>query len=98
MMLVVKTHSSQQGKLICITDASLIGKKFEDEKKQLDLSSNFYKGEQKSPEIIEKMLTSSYLAIFSGKESIEFGKKLGIIDDDSVLDICGIPHTQCLIG
>ncbi len=98
MTLIVKSHPSQQGKIVCVTDASLIGKKFENEKSQLDFTSNFYKGEQKEAEMIEIILTSAYLAIFSGKNSIELGKKLGLVDDGAILVIGGIPHTQCLIG
>lgn len=98
MSLIVKVHSSQQGKLVCITDAVLIGKKFEEGNKQLDFTSNFYKGEQKQEEVIERILTSAYLAIFSGKDSIQLGKDVGIVDENAILVIGGIPHIQCLIG
>jgi hypothetical protein len=97
-MIVAKSHSSQQGKIICLTDSSLIGKKFEDDKTQLDFSNDFYKGEEKPVPIIEKMLTSAYIAIFSGKDSVALGIKLGIVDGDSVRVINGVEHVQCLIG
>ncbi len=98
MTLIVKAHVSAQGKIVCVTDASLIGKKFEEGNRQLDFTSNFYKGEQKQKEMIERMLTSAYLVIFSGKDSVDFGKKAGIVEEDTALVIGGIPHIQCLIG
>jgi hypothetical protein len=98
MTLIVKVHDSQRGKIVCITDSSLIGKKVEEGNKQLDFSSNYYKGEQKPVEIVEKMLTSAYIAVFSGQESVALGKRLGIIEEKTVLVVDGVPHAQCLIG
>jgi hypothetical protein len=98
MTLIVKIHSSSQGKIVCVTDSSLIGKKFEDGKRQLDFSSNYYKGEEKSADTIGKILTSAYLAVFSGKNSVALGEKVGVVDEKTILIIGKIPHAQCLIG
>jgi hypothetical protein len=98
MILIVKVHSSSQGKIICVTDSSLIGRKIEEGNRQLDFSSAYYRGEEKNAEVIEVMLTSAYLAIFSGKDSVAFGKKIGIVDEEGILIIGRIPHVQCLIG
>lgn len=99
MTLIVKSHPSPNGKIVCVTDSDLIGKKFEEGNKQLDFTSTFYKGEGKDAAIIERMLTSAYLAIFSGEKSIELAKKIGLVEEDvELLVIGGIAHTQCLIG
>jgi len=46
--MIVKSHSTGDGrKVIAICDDSLLGKKFEEGDKQLDLTSEFYQGQKK---------------------------------------------------
>ena len=50
-----KEYNSTHGVIMVITDIEIIGKKFEDEKLQLDFSKKFYQGEEKTEqEIIER--------------------------------------------
>ena len=51
--MLVKVHKNTEGQiLLAICDDDLIGKKFEEGNLQLDLSSDFYKGEEKSEDEI----------------------------------------------
>jgi hypothetical protein len=33
-----------------------------------------------------------------GKKSVELGIKLGLVDEEVIIDVCGIPHAQCVIA
>ena len=57
MTLIVNVKESSTGVLLIVTDKEILGKKFEEGKKQLDLTSDFYKGEEKSKEEVKKMIT-----------------------------------------
>ncbi|MBW3021743.1 DUF424 family protein, partial [Candidatus Woesearchaeota archaeon] len=47
--MIVKKHISHDGRIIvAICDSDLIGKRFEENDKQLDLKSEFYNGESKT--------------------------------------------------
>lgn len=99
MNLILKVHRTGDGrKLVCITDENLIGTKVEENQRQLDFSSAFYKGEPRPHDLMEKHIKSSYMTIFSGKEAIAFGEKLGFVDMNSVLRIGDVPQAQVLIG
>jgi hypothetical protein len=96
--MIVKIHKTPDGKkLVAICDSSLLGKKFEEGKLQLDLSSEFYKGEEKGPEEVKKIIKDAYLVNIVGGESIAFFIKLGIIDKGCVMKVADIPHTQAVI-
>ena len=93
--LIVKIHNAQHKKLISIVDSDILGKKFEEGKKQLDLTSDFYKGEEMSESQIKKLAPTAYIVSITGKVSIAFAEKANIIDSSSrIITIAGIPHTQ----
>ena len=99
MAFILKVHKTGDGrKLVCVTDEELLGKKFEEGSRQLDFTSSFYKGEQKPDDLIEKHIMSSYTTIFSGRDSVAYGLRLGVIGKQGILIVKGIPQAQCMIG
>jgi len=44
--MIVKIHKSRERKILAVCDNELFGKKFEEGKLRLDLSSEFYDGEE----------------------------------------------------
>ena len=44
MKILIKIHMSYRN-VIAVCDEDLLGKKFEDEKRQLDIKEGFFKGE-----------------------------------------------------
>jgi len=97
--MIVKLHRTPDGrKLVAICDSELIGKKFEEGKLQLDLSSNFYKGEEKSKEEALNLIDGAYMINVVGRESVEFVLKLGVVNERSIIKIDNVPHVQAIIG
>jgi hypothetical protein len=96
--MIIKVHKTQDGrKVIAICDSNLIGKKFEEKNLQLDLTSNFYKGEEKSEEEIIESIKGSYIINLVGKNSINLGIKLDIINKNNIIKIKNIPHAQAIL-
>jgi hypothetical protein len=96
--MIVKIHKTQDGKkIVAICDKNLIGKKFKEKNIQLDLSSDFYNGEEKSEEEVMKIFDDSYILNLVGKESVELGKKAGIVLESNVIYVKKIPHAQAIL-
>lgn len=97
--MIVKIHRPPEGrKIIAICDDELIGKKFEEGKLQLDLSSSFYKGKEISEEETKNLIKGQCILNVVGKKSMESLTKLNLTENSHIIKIKGIPHTQIIIG
>jgi hypothetical protein len=100
MPVTIKIHESYRN-VVALADLELIGKKFKEGKKVLDVRESFYKGKDLDSKEIEKILRKQMIedATFNivGKESIEIALKSEIISEESVSEIEGIPFALKLI-
>ena len=95
-LMITKVHNADGKKIITITDSQLMGKKFVEGVKQLDLNGEFYKGEEKTEEEIKDLCTSAYIIHFVGKQSVGIGMNMGLIERDSIIKIKNIPHAEVI--
>jgi len=96
-MILAKAHVVDGRKLVAVCDSELLGKKFEENNLQLDLTGSFYKGQQISEEELMQLLKGAYVVNLVGKESIEFVLKKGLIKKENVMTIANVQHAQALI-
>ena len=97
-MIIAKVHKTQDGrKVIALCDKELIGKIFEEGNLQLDLTSDFYNGEEMDENRIKEEIKDSHVVNVVGEESIKLATKLGIVNEDNVIKIKGIPHVQVVL-
>ena len=97
--MIVKLHKTTEGnRIVAVCDNELVGKRFEEGKLQLDLTSNFYKGEEKKDEEIIKLVNVPCVLNIVGERSINFFLKLGKIDKNKILRIKDVPHAQAIVG
>ena len=54
MDFIVSRKESKHGSLVIVTDKDILGKVFEEKKRQLDLTKKFYQGDLKSKEETKK--------------------------------------------
>ena len=98
--MFIKIHKSYRT-VVALCDSNLLGKRFEEGIKQLDVRESFYKGEEKPKEEIIQILRfqKSENATFNivGPESIEATKEAGIIDEDSISETDGVPYALSLL-
>lgn len=96
-MMIVKPNIHEDGRLfLAICDKNILGKKFEENDLQIDLSSSFFKGEEKNEEEIIKLIKNACMVNFAGKESVELAIKEGLVDKDKIITIKNIPTAQML--
>ncbi|MGC9309399.1 MAG: DUF424 family protein [Candidatus Nanoarchaeia archaeon] len=91
--MLVKIHKAYRD-VIAICDSDLIGKKFEDGKKQIDLTGNFFKGEEKNEEEVKDIMRagSEEDACFNivGKQACQLAKEEGIIKEEGIKQISNV--------
>lgn len=96
--MIVKQHKTADGKIIlAVCDSELIGKKIVQGNLQLDLTSNFYKGEEMNEEKIKELFKTAYCVNMVGEKSVQLGIKQGIVDKKRVIKIKEIPHAEAVI-
>ena len=95
--MIVKLHKSPERKnILSMCDKEIIGKKISEKKLQLDLSSNFYKGEEKTDDEVREMVKEAYVLNIVGEKSVGFCLKEGWISKDKVIKIKNTPYAICL--
>ncbi|MEK6894169.1 MAG: DUF424 family protein [Nanoarchaeota archaeon] len=92
----VKIHRSSRA-IVAVCDENLIGKKFLEGIKQLDVTESFFKGEKHSKSEVISIMKYEFKegSTFNivGKESIQTAVEAGIIDKESESKIKNIPFT-----
>ena len=84
--------------IVAVCDCGCIDKVFEDSEsgKVLDLKAhgNFYRGEITEPGKIRERLQDADSVNLVGEKAIGIGLEAGVIEQESVVEIDGIPHAQ----
>jgi hypothetical protein len=97
LVKIIKTYRD----IVAICDTDLFGKKFEEDKFQLDIKESFYNGEEKSKEetieIIKDMAKEDATFNIVGKESTQAAIEAGIIAEEGIKKIQGIPFALVLL-
>jgi len=87
-MISVKRH----GGVLAACDASLLGKKFEENELVLDIKKSFYGGQLiEEKELTELLLTATNINLV-GEQTIRIAKKKGIVSQTG--KIGGIPYAM----
>lgn len=86
--------------VVAICDENLIGKKFEEDKFQLDVKENFFKEKEISEEetirIIQNLSKEDATFNIVGEKSIDAAIKAGIISKEDTKEIQGVPFALVL--
>jgi hypothetical protein len=94
--MIVKKHQRQGRLLIAVCDKEILGRKFEEGDKVLDLTSDFYDGEETDEEDIKALLKDAYLLDFVGEKALEFALNNDLVDKGHIIKVDNIPHASCL--
>ena len=95
--MILKKHNSPQGIILALCDKNILGKTFETEDFQLDLSSDFYQGKEKTEKEIKIEIKKAYIINICGEQSINFAKKENLVTDSQIKIIKKIPYAQIII-
>ncbi|VVB83289.1 Uncharacterised protein [uncultured archaeon] len=98
--MLIKIIKSQRD-IVAVCDSELIGKKFEEGKLQIDVKENFFRGEevdeQKAMDIMEKMAREDATFYIVGEKSIQAALEVGVIAEEGIISIQGIPVSLVLL-
>jgi uncharacterized protein len=87
--------------VVAVCDSELIGKRFEEGKMQLDIKESFFSGKEMNEEetikVLEKMADEDATFNIIGEKSIEAALKSGVISEESVCEIQGVPFVLILL-
>lgn len=97
MNFVISKKRTEKGILLIVTDKEIVGKVFEEGKKQLDLSKKFYEGIEKSEKEVKKTFANVYIIHLTGENAVGLGIELGLVNKDKILWIEKIPHAEVLM-
>lgn len=97
-MLLVKEHTNQLGQtIVAVCDKAILGQKFEEGNRQLDLTTDFYAGKEMPEQDIADLMRNAYIVNMVGEEAIKLGLKEEIISPDHIIEIAGIPHAEAVL-
>ncbi len=92
-MITVKKYDAGDGRtVLALCDSELIGKKFSEGDFELDLTSEFYAGEEMSEEDVKLLLRDTNVVNFVGPRAVQLGVEAGLVSNS--IKIEGIPHAQ----
>ncbi|MFW6083537.1 MAG: DUF424 domain-containing protein [Thermoplasmatota archaeon] len=83
--------------LLAACDKELLGKKFEEEEIQLDVSESFYGGDEADKEKICDEIKRSNIVNLVGENIINAVIQAGFGNEEDVLWIDGTPHLQLIM-
>lgn len=98
--MLIKIHQAYRD-VVAVCDFELLGQKFEQGNFQLDVKESFFKGEkvteEKAIEIIKKMSKEDATFNIVGVKSVSCALKVGIINEEGIKKIQGIPFALVLL-
>lgn|SRR3989338_1450867 len=99
-MMWVKVHHSYRD-VIAICDSELVGKTFEEGKRQIRITDYFFKGEEKNPEEVRELLvdgiTEDSTFILVGEQTIKIALEESVIQKEGIVTIQEIPVSLMLL-
>jgi len=93
-LIALKVYNTQNEVMVAACDYELLGKTFEDGDYQIQVSPDFYDDVKVSPENFISHLTEATIINLVGERVIDHAIKAGLVEEDGIIRIKGIPHAQ----
>ncbi len=98
-MILLKIHKAEGRQVAALCDESLFGKCYTEEKKQLDLTSDFFKGEPiEDFDQLRDILPHCTSVFAVGGETIDLLISLGMLEEKEVKTIAKIPYAEIVFA
>ena len=96
MKFSFKVFEEGSDKLLAIADSSLVGKSLEDGELCFFVSKGFYCDKHCDEKEVKKLLNDATIVNAIGKDIIDLLTNEGLIKNDNVIKISGVPHAQII--
>jgi len=93
-MITLRMYRQRGEVVLAACDKELMGKTFREGELKLDVCSSFYEGEDANEEVLLNRLKGATIANLVGEKTVAIATKHGLVDEDCVLRIGGVPHVQ----
>ncbi|MGC9174469.1 MAG: DUF424 family protein [Thermoprotei archaeon] len=90
-------HNTDEGPVVGICDAQILGKTFSCKETSIFIDPSFYGGSMVDENQLEEIFSSAYIVNLLGKEIIATCEKKRLIKKGYAKPVCGIPHIQVLL-
>lgn len=97
MTFIVAPKNGTSGLLLVVTDQEIMGERFEEGKRQLDLSAAFYQGERMEKAEVKKLFTQAQHLHLTGKKAVALALEDDLVGGNNILWIQGIPHVEVVM-
>ncbi|MFQ3476209.1 DUF424 family protein [Halonotius sp. F2-221B] len=97
--MLLRERETPKGALVSVCDEDCLGETYEDGDISLEVTEEFYAGEEATdadPEAVIDALRGATVGNLVGEESVGVAVDAGLIDEDRVLDVDGTEHAQLL--
>jgi hypothetical protein len=95
--MYLKSYSVGNDVLVAVCDSDLIGHTLHEGDLHLSVNEDFFKGQLAAEHEVRKALAGATIANLVGKRSVSCGIATGIIDEDCIITIEGVPHAQMVL-
>ncbi len=96
MTLLLTERDTDEGVLVSVCDADILGESFENSDVSLTVEEAFYDGEEAGEQEVVNSLANCTTANIVGTEAVGLAVEHGFVDEENVLDLGGTRHAQLL--
>jgi len=97
--MLLRERETPEGLLVSVCDPDCLGETYEEGEVSLDVTEEFYGGEEAEradPDAVVDSLTRATVANIVGERAVDVAVEAGIVDEDRVLDVGETRHAQLL--
>ena len=92
--IAIKIYNQQGEVMLAACDEGLLDKKFEEGELQLQVHSSFYDGYRVDKEGLIAQLGNSTIANLVGELVVKCAIEAGLVTEECIIRIQGVPHVQ----
>lgn len=96
-MHAVRNYQQGVQRLLAACDEELLGQVYKEGKYRLDVASTFYDDLRVDADNLKAFLQQCTVANLVGDRTVAVALDLGLVSEDHVLHIEGVPHAQLLV-
>jgi len=96
--MIISVKESPHGLMVVVTDKNILGKSYSEGKAQLDFTKAFYQGNEENKEKIKQLMLEARHLHLSGKQAVNLGIELGLVNEKKILWVKEIPHAEVIVS
>lgn len=90
----VKVYRVHGEIMVAMCDEDVLGLKLSEGGIVLHVNPEFYKGKLMDVDEAAKILDEATIANIVGRHAVEIALKKGLVHEESIIKVCGVPHVQ----